>query len=91
MSEPQRFNDAVLVQERLGTLYNDIKANFDIKGCETNAECWLSGRVEVFHRDGGSRFIPIRVSKAEYVAWHDLRFPNFPYSDGTADPSLVIS
>ena len=67
-------------QKRLGALYNGIKATFDIEGCETDAENWLSGRVEVFHRDGSSRFIPIRVSKTEYVAWQDLRFPHSPYS-----------
>jgi hypothetical protein len=88
MSEPQRLNNAAVDQERLGALYNGIRATFDIEGCETDAENWLSGRVEVFHCDGSSRFIPIRVSKPEYVAWHDLRFPNFPYSDATTDPAV---
>ena len=87
MSEPRTMNGTVIDKERLGVLYSGMRATFDIENCETDAENWLSGRVEVFHRDGSSRFIPIRVSKAEYVAWHDLRFPNFPYSDATTDPA----
>jgi hypothetical protein len=75
MSEPQHPNNATADTERLGALYNGIKATFDVESCETDAEGWLSGRVEVFHRNGSSRFLPIRVSKAEYIAWHDLRFP----------------
>ena len=95
MSHPKQPGDAALNSDTLGALFNNIKATFDLEGCEADTGNWLRGRVEVFHGDGNSRFLPIRVSKAEYVAWHDLRFPPFPYCDApvesVSDPVLEES